>query len=155
MTDPHIMKKHFLLVTLLLFQFVSFGQDSDYSICDCCTHTMFQHDIEYESLFSAVQIKSNAVKELTIYTTSKQTQNLKDTSYKTIDPEYKEMIFRFNSDGYVLSKIIFNRRGHYHSIHEFTRTHDNKILTKTFHYLDESGNKMEDFIAKKMDLRLR
>src|SRR5437870_4275440 len=108
------MKRYFLLVTLFLFQLASFGQDSDYSICDCCSYTMFQYENDYDNVFPPVQIKSNGIKEVTIYTISKQNQNLKDSSFKTIDPEYKEMIFRFNSDGYVLTQMLFNRRGHYH-----------------------------------------
>jgi hypothetical protein len=110
---------------------------------------MFQYKNDYDNVFPPGEIKGNGIKEVTIYTTSKQSQNLKDSSFKILDAEYKEMIFRFNSDGYVLTQIVFNRRGHYHSIYEFTRDNNNKILTKTFHYLNESGNKMEDFVPEK------
>jgi hypothetical protein len=59
------------------------------------------------------------------------------------------MIFRFNNDGYVETQIVFNRRGHYHSVYDYVRDNNNKILTKTFHYLDEAGIKMKDFIPEK------
>jgi hypothetical protein len=143
------MAKYFFSIILLLSQLVSFGQDSDYTICDCCTYSMFQYKNDYDNVFPPAEIKANGIKEVTIYTTSKQRKLLKDTAFKTVDAEYKEMVFRFNNDGYVLAQLIFNRRGKYHSTYEFTRDNNNKVLSKTFHYLNETGNKMEDFIPEK------
>ena len=37
----------------------------------------------------------------------------------------------------------------YHSIYNFKRSNDNKILSKTFHYLDSLGKKIDDLIPEK------
>ena len=48
-----------------------------------------------------------------------QKGNQKDSPFKVVDKEYREMIFRFNASGYVESQIIFNRGGKYHSMYNF------------------------------------
>jgi hypothetical protein len=138
------MTRKLLFFIFLFIYTASFGQESDYSICDCCTYSMFQFKNDYENIFNPALIKINNIKELTIYTTSKRSKNSNDTSFKTVDKEYREMIFRFNADGYVENQIIFNRRGQYHSVYDFARDNNNRVQTKTFHYLDSTGNKMED-----------
>lgn len=148
MTTHTIMTKQFLFSILLFISTVSFGQDSDYTICDCCTYSMFQFKNDYAHVFNPATIKANNIRELTIYTTSKQASTSTDTSFKTVDKEYKEMIFRFNSNGYVETQIVFNRRGQYQSSYDFTRDNNNKVLTKTFHYLDSTGKKMTDFLPE-------
>lgn len=145
------MIKQFLFTILLFISTLSYGQDSDsdYSICDCCTYSLFQFKDDYDEVFLPAIIKANNIKELTIYTTSKQTNASTDSAIKIIDKEYKEMKFRFNKDGFVETQILFNRRGQYHTSYEFKRDDDNKILSKTFHYLDETGVKMDDFMSEK------
>jgi hypothetical protein len=138
-----------LLVLLFLLPVLSFAQeDSDYTICDCCTYSMFQYQNDYDEVFSPALIKLNKIKELTIYVSSERSENPKDT-LKLIDREYREMIYKFNADGYVESQILFNRRGKYHSVYDFKRNKDNKIQYKTFHYLDSVGKKMVDFMPEK------
>ncbi len=143
-----IMTKQFLFTILLFISTVSFGQDSDYTICDCCTYSMFQHKNDYDNVFIPATIKANNVRELTIYTTSKQAATSTITSVKIVDKEYIEMIFRFTDKGYVETQIVFNRRGQYHSSYDFTWD-NNKVLTKTFHYLDSTGKRMTDFLPEK------
>ncbi|MBK8563386.1 MAG: hypothetical protein IPN76_08560 [Saprospiraceae bacterium] len=141
--------KYLFFAIFLINKLVLFGQDSDYSICDCCTYSFFQDKNDFNDVLPPDEIKANNLKKLTIYTTSKQRKIPIDSSFKVVDAEYKEMIFHFNSDGYIVTKIVFNRRGHFHSIYEFERDSDNKILSKTFHYLDEKGNKTLDFLSER------
>ena len=143
------MTKYILLAILFWGHSRLYGQQSDYTICDCCTYSIFQYKNDYDNVFPPTTIKNNGVRELTIYTTSRQSKSSKDTTYAIVDPEYREMTFLFNSAGYVETQIVFNRRGHYHSVYDYTRDNNNKVLTKTFHYLDETGKKMEDFIPEK------
>ena len=142
------MKKKLFTIIFIFILGISFGQDSEYTICDCCTYSMFQFKNDFDKTFSPAIIKANNIKELTIYTTSKRKENQKD-SFKVVDKEYKEMIFRFNANGYVESQILFNRRGQYHSIYNFKRSNDNKVLSKTFHYLDSLGKKIDDLMTQK------
>ena len=143
------MIRRLFLAILLLLTTLSYGQQSDYTICDCCTYSMFQYKNDYNTVFSPEIIKASGFKELTIYTTSKRASSTKDSVFNLVDKQYTEMIFRFNSNGYVKEQIIFNRRGQYHSVYEFTRDENNKVLTKTFQYLNESGNKVDDFLPEK------
>lgn len=57
------------------------------------------------------------------------------------------MIFNFNSEGYVIKRIVFNRLGKYHSSYDFKRDNNNKILLETFHYLDSIGEEV-DFLSQ-------
>jgi len=141
------MAKIFYSILLFIFTNPVWGQ---YTICDCCTYSSLQYEENLENIFNPETIKKNNIKELTIYTTSKQTSdNPKDTAFKIVDKEYKEMRLTFNANGYVESKIFFNRLGKFHSIHEFTKDNNNKVLTKTFHYLDSLGKKNEEFSVEK------
>lgn len=143
------MKKYLLLLLAAGIQLLAYGQDSDYSICDCCTQSLFQYKNDFEQTLSSAIIKARGIKVLTIYTTSRQNKGITDTAFTVVDPEYKELIFRFNQDGYVISEVSYNRRGHYHSIYTYTRDKDNKILSRTFDYLDEAGNKIMDNLSEK------
>lgn len=143
------MIKRFTYIFLLLVSLHSFAQDPDYSICDCCTYSGIRFGNDFQTVFPPAVVRENKITELTIYTTSKQKKPPSDTSLKVVDKEYREMIFRFNGDGYVVAQTVFNRRGKYHSVNEFARSPGNDILYKTFHYLDESGSKMTDFGAEK------
>lgn len=140
-----IRPKSILPVVSFFFFLHSFGQNN---ICDCCSYTSLQYKNDYVEIFSPEIISKNNIRELTIYATSKKSRG-KDTTFSIVDHEYKEMIFKFNSRGYVETQIWFNRLGHYHSIYEFTRDNNNKVLTKTFHYLDSLGNKIEDPLIEK------
>ena len=141
------MTKIFYSLLFLIFTNSAWGQ---YTICDCCTYSSLQYEEKLEDIFNPETIKKNNIKELTIFTTSKQaSSNPKDTVFKIVDKEYREMKLTFNAKGYVDSKIFFNRLGQFHSIHEFTRDNNNKILTKTFHYLDSLGKKDEEFSVEK------
>jgi hypothetical protein len=141
------MTKIFYSVLFLIFTNSAWGQ---YTICDCCTYSSLQYEENLENIFNPEIIKKNKIKELTIFTTSKQaSNNPKDTVFKIVDKEYREMKLTFNANGYVESKVFFNRLGQFHSIHEFIRDNNNKILTKTFHYLDSLGKKDETFLVQK------
>lgn len=143
------MKHYFFLLVLSLLQLPVFGQDSDYSICDCCTYSILQYKNDYDPIFLPSEIKQSGIREVSVYTTSRRNQNPEDTLFQLVDSEYVEMVFRFNGDGYVSSQTLYNRRGRYHSIYEFTRDDSNRVLSKSFHYLDESGNRVEDFGEQK------
>ncbi|MGG9961189.1 hypothetical protein [Ferruginibacter sp. SUN106] len=137
------MRKLFYTLIFLFFANLTRAQ---YTICDCCTYYSLQYEEDFEHIFDPALIKKNNIKQLTIYTTSKQLPaNAKDTLYKIVDKEYREMILTFNANGFVDSKIFFNRLGQFHSINEFVRDNNNKILSRTFHYLDSSGKKDETF----------
>jgi len=141
------MTKIFYSVLFLILTNSAWGQ---YTICDCCTYSSLRYEENLDKIFNPEIIKKNNIRELTIYNTSKQaSSNIKDTVFKIVDNEYREMKFTFNENGYVGSQIFFNRLGQFHSIHEFTRDNNNKILTKTFHYLDSSGKKDEVFSVRK------
>jgi hypothetical protein len=141
------MTKLFLIPIFLVVSLTTFGQ---YTICDCCTYSSLQYEENFENIFSPETIKKNNITQLIIYTTSRQSsKNPKDTTYKIIDKEYTEMILKFDSNGFVETQILFNRLGKYHSSYEFTRDNGNRILTKTFHYLDSLGGKVKDMGVEK------
>lgn len=132
------MKICFLIVSLLI-QFAAAAQDS---ICHCSTYSMLQYANDYDHIFPPAEIKANHFKEVTIYTTAKRGNS-------AAVAEYKEMIFRFNAEGYVSAQILFNGVGRYHSMYEFHRDYNNKVITKTFQYLDENGDKPDDSFPDK------
>lgn len=108
-------------------------------MCECCSYSMLQFKNDYADIFPPEIIKANNIKEVTIYTTPKRSASKTDTLFKTTVKEYKEMKFRFNNNGYIISQIFFNRNGKYHSIFLYSRDNENKVLTKTFNYLDSTG----------------
>jgi hypothetical protein len=120
-------------------------------ICVCCTYSSLEYEEDFERIFNPLVIKSNEIKELTVYTTSMQTTGKPgDTAFNIVDKEYKEMMFTFDTAGNVVAKIFFNRLGQFHSVHDFTRDRNNRVLTKTYHGLDSTGKKREeDFFVKK------
>ncbi len=141
------MIKIFYSVVLLLLANTACAQNV---ICECCTYSSLEYEEDFERIFNPLVIKSNGIKELTVYTTSKQTTGKPgDTAFNIVDREYREMILTFDTAGHVAAKIFFNRLGQFHSVHDFTRDHNNRILTKTYHYLDSTGKKGEDFFVKK------
>lgn len=119
-------------------------------LCSCCTYETLSFSEDFEKWFPPSEIVKNKIKSVTIYTTSRLSQPGNDTSFKIINPEYREMILKFNDKGYLFERIYFNRLGKFHSINEFERDKDNRILTKTFFYLDDStGVKDETFLPEK------
>lgn len=141
------MKGLFFLIILFMSFLKGYGQ---YTLCDCCTYESLFWTDNFEKWFPAESIKKNNFHELTIYVTSKQTAKAKnDSSIKTIDTEYRQMIFKFDNNGFVSERIFFTGFGQYNSTNEFIRNGKNKIVAKTFFYLDSTGTKMENFIPQK------
>jgi hypothetical protein len=141
------MKRAIIFLNLLTPFLPCFGQST---LCDCCTYESLQWTENFEKWFPPAGIIKDKIKSVTIYTTSRQSGLSNDTTLKIVDPEYREMILNFNEKGYVIERIYFNRLGKFHSINEFQRDSYNRIITKTFFYLDEStGVKDETFLPKK------
>jgi hypothetical protein len=140
------MKRALIILISFTLYTIGYGQ---YNLCDCCTYETLNWTEDFEKWFPAENIKKNNYHELTIYTTSKKTSKEgTDMTVKIIDQEYREMILRFNDDGFVTERIFFNQLGQYHSTDEFVRNSNNQVITKTFFYLDSTGVK-EDFLIKK------
>lgn len=135
------MKSKWLLLIFLIPATITFAQESDYSICDCCTYAVFGDKNDFDAVFPPVLIKAHGIKELTIHTTSSQSSGPHDTVFKVLDKEYREMMFRFDDAGHVITQVVFNSRGRYNYIHELTRNGAHQILSKSFYYLDSNGNK--------------
>lgn len=134
------MKKIIISVLFYLITINTFAQDL---ICECCTYSSLQYEETFENKIIPEVIKKNNIKVLTIYNTSKEIlKTSKDTTYKIVNKEYKEMILKFNSSGYVIEQIS---KGY---LNEFQRDDKNKILSKTSYYLDSLGNK-DKFINNK------
>nr|WP_315247600.1 hypothetical protein [uncultured Flavobacterium sp.] len=131
------MKNKIILVLFCLITLNTFGQAE---VCDCCTYSL-KYEEAFENKIIPEVIKKNNIKILTIYNTSKEfLKTAKDTTYRIVNKEYKEMILKFNSSGYVIEQISFYH-GRYNDLNEFLRDNKNKILSKTFYYLDSLGNK--------------
>lgn len=141
-----MIKVSFSVICLFCFLTVH-GQNS---LCECCLESSFQWTDKFERLIDPRIIKNNRIHELTIYRTAKTyTTSNNDTTFTTVNPEYKEMSLIFNDSGYVVERTIFNAYGEYHSIYEYTRGFSNEILTKAFYYLDTSGLKEKNsFVTK-------
>lgn len=132
------MKNIIISALFYLITLNTFGQDL---ICECCTYSSLQYEETFENKIIPEVIKKNKIKVLTIYNTSKEIlKTAKDTTYTIVNKEYKEMILKFNSNGYVIEQILFSH-GRYNDSNEFIRDNNNKILSKTFYYLDSLGNK--------------
>ncbi len=140
-----------ITITLILATFikVAVGQ---YTICDCCSASLYYKSEFDDSLFNPLVIKANRINELTIFTTSqKMTIKGKDTSYSVVDKEYKELIYRFNSQGLMEKKIVFNRLGQFHSVYDYSRDAFGRITKVVFHYLDSLGIPDENFLVETED----
>ena len=137
--------------TLILTTFlkVSVGQ---YTICDCCSASLYYKSEFEDSLFNPLVIKANKINELTIFTTSqKMIIKGKDTSYSVVDKEYKELIYRFNAQGLMEKKIVFNRLGQFHSAYDYSRDAFGRITKVVFHYLDSLGIPVHDLLVETED----
>jgi hypothetical protein len=143
-----MLKMIFSLIVTAFFK-VAAGQ---YTICDCCSASLYYKSEFEDSLFNPLLIKNNRINELTIFTTSqKMIKTGKDTSYSIVDKEYKELIYRFNSQGLVEKKIVFNRLGQFHSVYDYSRDAFGRITKVVFHYLDSLGIPDEDFLVEMTD----
>lgn len=134
------MRIYFLIATLLI-RFAAVAQDS---VCACSTYSMLQYANDYDHIFPPAEIKANGYKEVTIYSKAKM-----GNSGGPATTEYRKMIFRFNAEGYVSAQVLFNNLGGYNSMYEFKRDYNNKIITKTFQYLDENGDIPDESFPEK------
>lgn len=140
------MKIKIIIAVICLFTLNTFGQNA---ICECCTYSSLQYKENFEDIFNPEIIKSNNIKELTVFITSKEILNTKkDTTYKIVNKEYREMILKFNKSGYVTEHILFTQLGSYNAVREYKRDNQNKIITKTSYYLDSLGKK-DEFIDER------
>lgn len=131
------------IIISVLFYLIALNTYAQDLICECCTYSSLQYEEAFENKIIPEVIKKNNIKVLTIYNTSKEIlKTSKDTTYKIVNKEYKEMILKFNSSGYVIEQIS---KGY---LNEFKRDDKNKILSKTSYYLDSLGNK-DKFINNK------
>jgi hypothetical protein len=141
------MKRMLFFLALLIHFPQNYGQST---LCDCCTYESLQWTDDFEKWFPPAGIVRDKIKNLTIYTTSKQSESANDTIWKVVNHEYKEMELEFNENGYVIERTYFNRLGKFHRINEFERDSNNRIVSKTLFYLDDStGVKDESFLPEK------
>jgi hypothetical protein len=146
--DTPMVKLLFTSFFLIILK-VAIGQ---YTICDCCSASLYYKSNIEDSVFNASLIKSNKITELTVFTTSqKMTVKAKDMTYAVVDKEYKELIFRFNSQGLVVKKTVFNRLGQFHSVYDYTRDASGRVVKIVFHYLDSLGVPDENFLVETKD----
>jgi hypothetical protein len=149
----HKVKKNILL-NKLLFLFIFFIlPDLGYSqvtLCDCCVYESLFWTENFEQWFPPENIKKSNIHELTVYITSKRISKSKqDTIYQSTDTEYREMILKFNENGYVIERIIFSQFGQFSYTNVFERDNDNQITTNNFYYLDSAGVRDENFLRSK------
>ena len=85
--------------------------------------------------FCQRSIKTNKVKLITIYT-----QGTDEGSNQSTE-KYKEMKFKFDQNGQIISRTEYNRNGKPHSVYEFVRNGAGKIVQESFSYLDSLEQK--------------
>lgn len=110
--------------------------------CVCCGQSVLEFKDDYTELFAPTIIKARHLRELTVYTTARQlAADAVRPGAPDLAPTYREAIFYFNPDGYVVRQVVFNRQGRFHSEYDFARNAANQITRKFFTYLDSTGHK--------------
>jgi len=109
------------------------------NICDCCSYSSLQYQQDYEEIFNPTLIKSEGIKEVMVFTKPKT------ASSSTKTDAYREMKFKFNGDGRVISKTWYNRMGKPHSRYELKRNKAGKIYQQIFNYIDSLERKSASF----------
>ena len=103
------------------------GQEN---VCDCCSYSSLQYQQDYEEIFNPSIIKSKGIKEVMVYTEPKK------SSDSTEIIKYREIKFKFNRNGLVISKTWYNRMGKPHSAYDLKRNKAGKIYQQIFNYID-------------------
>jgi hypothetical protein len=93
----------------------------------------FKHD--YEDILPTTLLKTNRITQITIYTQGTDEGSNQSTA------KYKEMKFKFDQNGQIISRTEYNRNGKPHSVYEFVRNAAGKIVQKSFSYLDSLEQK--------------
>jgi uncharacterized Zn ribbon protein len=131
-------KLQFILSTLFLLTFVGkislFAQDD---VCVCCSYSSLQYATDYENIFPHEIIKSKKIKQVIVYTAGHPSAD----STKKLFPQYIEMKFKFNSNGYVTSRIHYYLGRPNHE-YEFERNALGQITKQTFCYVDSLERKV-------------
>ena len=132
-------KKAFFLFSLILCLEAK-SQMIDEGVCKCCSMSMLQFRNEFIDLFPPAFIKKNKFASATLLIISKQQSQTKNTDYDKVDNAYRELIFKFDEDGYVTSQRNFYLKGKQHSILIFERDLYHQIKTKSIYSVDSNGN---------------
>lgn len=114
---------------------LSIQLNSQENICDCCSYASLQYRSNYEELFNPSTIVSKGINEVMIYTTPKKPSDLNAST------KYREIKFKFNRKGQVISKTRYNRQGKPHSVYDLKRNKAGKIYQRTFNYIDSLEQK--------------
>lgn len=138
------LKNLILLFTIVLIPFRLIGQDN---ICDCCSYSSLQYQQDYEDIFNPSIIKSRGIKEVMVYTKPK-------TSSDSNEPtKYREIKFKFNKNGLVISKTWYNQMGKPHSKYDLKRNKAGKIYQQVFNYIDSLEQKSSFFGQEIIDFK--
>jgi len=100
-------------------------------ICECCSYSSLQYRKSYEDIFPPNLIQNKEILEVVVNTQG--------------ETKYREMKFKFDKNGYVISRTGYNRMGQPHSIYEYDRDETGRVTKRTFTYLDSLENKLLDF----------
>lgn len=95
--------KNLIIILILVISPIKLIGQED--ICDCCSYSSLQYQQDYGEIFDPSLIKSNHIKEVIVYTNPKNPFNSKDAN------KYREIKFKFNINGLVMSKTLYNRMG--------------------------------------------
>ena len=135
--------QHILYISLLLFGINLFAQDNQ-NMCECCSYGSLQYVEDYETVFPKKLIASKKIKEVIIYTTGHnriKKDDLKNANtiviQKPLTSEYKELKFKFNDDGLVISRTEYIL-GRPHMKYDFERNNPGLIVKETAYYIDST-----------------
>lgn len=133
-----------LLLAIISIPFRVIGQDN---ICDCCSYSSLQYQQDYEDIFKPSIIKSKGIKEVMVYTKPKISSDSSETT------KYREIKFKFNRNGLVISKTLYNRMGKPHSKYNLKRNKAGKIYQQIFYYIDSLEQKSSFFDQEIIDFK--
>jgi len=134
--------RYLVIILILVIVPVSlFGQDN---VCDCCSYSSLQYQQDYDKVFNPSLMKSEKIKEVIVFTKPKNADSLEVT-------KYREIKFKFNENGLVISKLHYNRMGKPHSIYELKRNRYGKISQQIFNYVDSLEQKSSFYSPEIID----
>ena len=133
------------LSTFLFLSFIlpglraySMEQQDEDNICICSDYHSFMGSNQYQKLFPPASISSGKISTATVYTLVK-----KNEGDKTL-PEYTEVIFLFDKDGYVKRRIEFYG-GKVNCAYDYSRDSLHRIIKETFNYVDSTWKSLAGF----------
>lgn len=133
------MNKFINIVLILILINLPVKIFSQENICDCCSYSSLQYQENYEDIFNPAVIKSERIKAVIVYTKPNK------SSESSVIDKYREIKFKFNNEGLVISKTWYNRMGKPHSTYDLKRNKFGKIIQKTFNYIDSLERKSTSF----------